>query len=76
MPQLSSLLYTLGQRLPIRIAIWHLEDAADPGSVRLLMVNYSSSALHSKIICKPRSAGGIITRSSLQRGIAYATEQG
>jgi hypothetical protein len=30
MPQLSSLLYTLVQRLPIRIAIWHLEDAAAP----------------------------------------------
>jgi rsbT co-antagonist protein RsbR len=48
-PQLSLLLHTLIERLPIRIAIWHLEDADDPSSFRLLMVNYSSSALHSKI---------------------------
>jgi rsbT co-antagonist protein RsbR len=48
-PQLSALLDTLIQRLPIRIAIWHLEDQNDPASFRLLMVNYSSSALHSKI---------------------------
>lgn len=48
-PQLASLLHTLVERLPIRIAIWHLEDADDPSSFRLLMVNYSASALQSKI---------------------------
>jgi anti-anti-sigma regulatory factor len=48
-PQLSQLLDTLIQRLPIRIAIWHLEDLNDPASFRLMFVNYRSSALHSKI---------------------------
>ncbi|MEP7187757.1 MAG: STAS domain-containing protein [Roseiflexaceae bacterium] len=45
-PQLYSVLDTLVQRLPNRIAIWHLEDADDPTSFRLIKVNYSASPLH------------------------------
>ena len=48
-PQIVRLLDILIQRLPIHIAVWHLEDPDDPRSFRLMIVNYSSSALHSKI---------------------------
>jgi anti-anti-sigma regulatory factor len=48
-PQLAQLLENLIQHLPIRTAIWHLEDPEDPTSFRLMFVNYSSSALHSTI---------------------------
>jgi rsbT co-antagonist protein RsbR len=48
-PQLFSLLQTLVERLPIKIAIWHLEDADDPTSFRLMLSNYSTSALQSHI---------------------------
>jgi rsbT co-antagonist protein RsbR len=51
-PQLTRLLNTLIQRLPIRTAIWRLEDPDDPASFRLMFVNYSSSALHSTIDMK------------------------
>jgi anti-anti-sigma regulatory factor len=49
LPQLAGLLDILIQRLPTRIAIWNMEDLDDPSSLRLVFVNYSSSALHSKI---------------------------
>ncbi len=48
-PEVARLLGVLIERLPIHIAIWHLEDPHDPGSFRLKMVNYRSSALNSKI---------------------------
>jgi rsbT co-antagonist protein RsbR len=46
---LSSLLDTLVQRLPMKIAIWRLEDPLDPTSFRLALVNYSTSAVSSQI---------------------------